>query len=332
MSSYYHMIDVSDKVSTKRIAIARGKIIVGEAVFNLIRNNQMIKGDPLRLAEVAAIMGAKNTSALIPLCHPLGLDKVEFMTELVAEEFAVQVYCIAITSAKTGVEMEALSGVSAGLLTIYDLSKISEPSLTIGEIQLMVKIGGKSGVWFNPQISSFPDWINDYIQKQPQIEGVKFATITLSDRASNGIYEDKSGKLLQQLLINAQGVSIGYELIADEKELLTSKINQLLQQDKHLRPQLIITSGGTGVGQRDIAPETILALGGREINGVGELLRLYGSKFTPYSWSSRSLASSIDGCIIIALPGSSNAVREGVECLLPILGHLVKMVAGGNHD
>ena len=100
MKSYYHMIDVSDKLATKRIAIARGKIYVGEMVFNLIRNQQMLKGDPLRLAEVAAIMGAKNTSNLIPLCHPLGLDKVEFISELVPAEFAVQVYCIAITVPK----------------------------------------------------------------------------------------------------------------------------------------------------------------------------------------------------------------------------------------
>ncbi len=332
MSSYYHMIDVSDKVSTKRIAIARGKITVGETVFNLIKNNQMIKGDPLRLAEVAAIMGAKNTSSLIPLCHPLSLDKVEFITELVAEDFSILVYCIAITSAKTGVEMEALTGVSAGLLTIYDLSKISEPSLTVGDIQLLLKIGGKSGVWFNPQALAIPKWVADYIPYQPQINNIKFATITLSDRASSGIYEDKSGQLLQDLLIKAKGVSVGYKLIADEADLLVSSISNYLQSENNNKPELIITCGGTGVGIRDIVPETLLSLGGREINGIGELLRIYGSKFTSYSWGSRSLAISLQNCIIIALPGSSKAVLESVECLLPILGHLVKMVAGGNHD
>lgn len=332
MKSYYHMIDVSDKLATKRIAIARGKIYVGETVFNLIRDQQMLKGDPLRLAEVAAIMGAKNTSNLIPLCHPLGLDKVEFISELVPSEFAVQVYCIAITSAKTGVEMEALSGVSAGLLTIYDLSKISEPSLTISDIQLLVKIGGKSGVWFNPQVSNYPDWIAKYLPPAPQLTGLKFATITLSDRASQGVYPDKSGSLLQELLLTAGASNLAYELVADEATLLKAKLSELLGLKGDKRPQLIITSGGTGIASRDIAPETILSLGGREIPGIGELLRLYGSKFTQFSWGSRSLAVVVERCLVIALPGSSNAVREGVECLLPLLMHLVKMAEGANHD
>ena len=328
--SYYHMIDVSDKLATKRTAIATGKIYVGEIVFNLIKNNQMIKGDPLRLAEVAAIMGAKHTSNMIPLCHPLSLDKVEFISELLPEEFAVQVYCIAITSAKTGVEMEALAGVNAGLLTIYDLSKISEPSLRISDVQLLVKIGGKSGVWFNPQVVLFPDWITDYLPQQPDLAGIKFATITLSDRASKGIYEDKSGKILQNLLTEAGATSVGYSVLADEESLLLDKINELFNQSD--RPQLIITSGGTGIGVRDIVPETLAKLGGREITGLGELLRAYGSKFTQFSWGSRSVAIVLDKTIIIALPGSSNAAREGIECLSPLFTHLVKMAQGGNHD
>lgn len=326
--TYYHMIDVSDKLATKRIAIASGKIYVGEKVFKLIRDNQMIKGDPLRLAEVAAIMGAKQTSNLIPLCHPLGLDKVEFISELIEAENAVQVYCIAITSAKTGVEMEALAGVNAGLLTIYDLSKISEPALIISDIKLLLKIGGKSGVWLNPLVTNFPEWTNDYLPKAVELTNIKFTTITLSDRASAGIYEDKSGKLLQDLFIQAGAKSTSYEIIADESELLLEKITNIL----HEQPEVIITCGGTGIGVRDIVPETLAKLGGREIPGIGELLRIYGSKFTPFSWGSRSVAYVVNKVLIISLPGSSKAVKEGFDCLLPILGHLIKMAKGGNHD
>lgn len=327
--SYYKMIDVSDKLTSKRIAIASGKIIVGEVVFNLIKNNQMIKGDPIRLAEIASIMGAKQTSNLIPLCHPLGLDKVEFISELVENENAVRVYCIAITSAKTGVEMEALTGVTSGLLTIYDLSKISEPSLTISDVQLMVKIGGKSGIWFNPQINKFPEWINEYIPESLNLSNIKSATITLSDRASQGEYEDKSGKLLQNLLIQKGANNISHSIISDDKQILCSKINEII--DGH-SPNLIITTGGTGVGNRDITPEAINSLGGREIPGVGELLRLYGSKFTKLSWGSRSLGAVLNNTLIVALPGSPNAVQESMECLIEILPHLVKMSNGGTHD
>ena len=327
--SYYKMIDVSDKLSSKRIAIAAGKIYVGEQVFNLIRNNQMIKGDPLRLAEIAAIMGAKQTSNLIPLCHPLGLDKVEFISELVESDFSIQVYCIAITSAKTGVEMEALAGVTTGLLTIYDLSKISEPSLTISDIRLLVKIGGKSGIWFNPVLSDFPEWIDKYLPTPTDLSAINFATITLSDRAAAGIYPDKSGKMLQQLLSESGANSLGYYLLSDDAQSLKNTIDEFLANPNL---NLILTTGGTGISERDIVPETIYALGGREIPGIGELLRIYGSKFTAFSWGSRSLGYVINNKLIIALPGSSNGIREGIECLSLILPHLVKMAQGGNHD
>ncbi|HRG63971.1 MAG TPA: bifunctional molybdenum cofactor biosynthesis protein MoaC/MoaB [Burkholderiales bacterium] len=329
MNSYYHMIDVSDKISTKRIAIACGKIIVGAEVLQLIKNGQMIKGDPLRLAEVAAIMGAKNTSALIPLCHPLSLDKVEFITELLEVENAVQVYCVAITSAKTGVEMEALAGVSAGLLTIYDLSKISEPILTISDIKLIVKIGGKSGVWFNPQVNTYPKWLYEYIPVVIDLAQLNCATITLSDRASRGEYKDKSGQLLQEILHKHNVNLIAHEILADEAELLKTAIINL---QANASVNLIITTGGTGLTERDIVPETLAELGGRVITGIGEVLRIHGSNYTPFSWGSRSVAYVVNKTIIIALPGSSNAVRESMECLLPILNHLVKMAAGGNHD
>jgi len=323
------MIDVSDKLTSKRIAIASGTIYVGEQVFNLIKTNQMIKGDPVRLAEIAAIMGAKQTSNLIPLCHPLGLDKVEFISELIPADFAVKVYCIAITSAKTGVEMEALTGAMTGLLTIYDLSKISEPSLSIGNVQLLVKIGGKSGIWVNPQIKELPDWVNKYIPTDIDLSSVTYATVTLSDRAFSGIYQDKSGELLQQLLEKLGAKSLGHTVLADDKEPLSDRLVEIINQQC---PDLIITSGGTGITARDITPETILALGGREIPGIGELLRIYGSKFTNFSWGSRSLGVIFNNTLIIALPGSTNAVREGIDCLAPILPHLVKMVKGGKHD
>lgn len=329
MNSYYHMIDVSDKITTKRIAIATGKIIVGQKVLQLIQNQQMIKGDPLRLAEVAAIMGAKNTSNLIPLCHPLGLDKVEFITEILPIENAIQVYCIAITSAKTGVEMEALSGVNAGLLTIYDLSKISEPSLTISDIKLLVKIGGKSGIWKNPQVEHYPSWINKYIPATTSLSNINYATITLSDRASQGVYPDKSGVLLNEILTQQNANLVSYKILPDEKTTLAQHLRQLVTESDL---QLIITTGGTGISERDIVPETLAQLGGRKIDGIGELLRLHGSKYTPFSWGSRSVAYVIDKVVIISLPGSSNAVRESMECLVPLLNHLVKMAHGGKHD
>ena len=146
----FNMIDVSSKKETFRRALASGKIYVGKEVFELIKNKQMPKGDPVTLAEVAAVLGVKKTSELIPLCHPLPIDHTATKIILIEEDYSLEVYCVVSAVAKTGVEMEAIMGVNAALTTIYDLSKIVNPHLEIDNVKLLIKEGGKSGVWTNP--------------------------------------------------------------------------------------------------------------------------------------------------------------------------------------
>ena len=146
----FNMIDVSDKEITLRRALATGSIIVGKEVFSLIKNREMPKGDPITLAEVAAVLGVKRTSDLIPLCHPLQIDHTSTKIVLDENNFALDVYCLVSANAKTGVEMEAIMGVNAALITIYDLSKIVNPHLKIDNVKLLIKEGGKSGLWTNP--------------------------------------------------------------------------------------------------------------------------------------------------------------------------------------
>jgi cyclic pyranopterin phosphate synthase len=147
----FNMIDVSSKKETFRRALASGKIYVGKEVFDLIKNKQMPKGDPVTLAEVAAVLGVKKTSELIPLCHPLPIDHTATKIILIEEDYSLEVYCVVSAVAKTGVEMEAIMGVNAALTTIYDLSKIVNPHLKIDNVKLLIKEGGKSGVWTNPE-------------------------------------------------------------------------------------------------------------------------------------------------------------------------------------
>ena len=146
----FNMIDVSSKKETFRRALASGKIYVGKEVFELIKNKQMPKGDPVTLAEVAAVLGVKKTSELIPLCHPLPIDHTATKIILIDEDYSLEVYCVVSAVAKTGVEMEAIMGVNAALITIYDLSKIVNPHLKIDNVKLLIKEGGKSGFWTNP--------------------------------------------------------------------------------------------------------------------------------------------------------------------------------------
>ena len=149
-TSGYKMIDVSSKEITQRKALAVGEIILSSEVITLIKNKKMPKGDPLSIAEVSGINGVKKTSELIPLCHPLSLDHISIHTEIDETRNTITVYCLVSANSKTGVEMEALSGVNSALLAIYDLSKIVEPNLKITNTKLLIKSGGKKGLWTNP--------------------------------------------------------------------------------------------------------------------------------------------------------------------------------------
>ncbi len=143
------MVDVGDKLPTVREATARGRITVSPTVFSAIATGTAKKGDVLAVARVAGIMGVKRTSELIPMCHPLMITKATVDFHLVEEHSYVEAICTVKTEGKTGVEMEALQGVTTALLTIYDMCKAMDKSMELGSIYLEQKTGGKSGVWRN---------------------------------------------------------------------------------------------------------------------------------------------------------------------------------------
>ncbi|MHB8073030.1 cyclic pyranopterin monophosphate synthase MoaC [Desulfosporosinus fructosivorans] len=138
------MVDVSDKAETARMAIARGKITVKPETFERIRSGLIAKGDVLAVAQVAGIMAAKQTSQIIPMCHPLMITGAKLSFNLV-EPDEVNIEAIVKVNGKTGIEMEALTAVSVAALTIYDMCKAMDKTMTIGDIYLVEKSGGKSG-------------------------------------------------------------------------------------------------------------------------------------------------------------------------------------------
>ena len=142
-----HMVDVADKPDTRRVARASGVITMLASTLALIETGKAGKGDVLGIARIAAIQGAKRTSELIPLCHPLPLTRVAVEFEIDRSRAAVILSATAETIGKTGVEMEALTAVSVGLLTIYDMCKAVDRGMQIGPVGLMEKSGGKSGMW-----------------------------------------------------------------------------------------------------------------------------------------------------------------------------------------
>lgn len=141
------MVDVGDKTETRRIARAAGEIRMQPATLQLILAGDAKKGDVLGVARIAAIQGAKRTSELIPLCHPLALTKVSAEFNVDRANASIECVVTAQTLGRTGVEMEALTAVSVGLLTIYDMCKAADRGMQIGAIRLLEKQGGKSGNW-----------------------------------------------------------------------------------------------------------------------------------------------------------------------------------------
>ena len=143
------MVDVGDKPVTAREAIARGSIHMSAEALRLVRSGSVKKGDPLQTARLAGILGAKQTSALIPLCHPLALTNVQ--VELTPTRRGYDIEARVRTNGQTGVEMEALTAVAVAALTVYDMVKAVDKAMVIGEIRLIHKSGGRSGTYTRPE-------------------------------------------------------------------------------------------------------------------------------------------------------------------------------------
>ncbi|MFT8350267.1 cyclic pyranopterin monophosphate synthase MoaC [Clostridium saccharoperbutylacetonicum] len=143
------MVDVSEKNATERTAIAKGKIYVNSEVMDEVLNQTVKKGDVLGVARVAGIMGVKRTSDLIPMCHPLMISKCSVDFDINKEKNYIEAICTVKVEGKTGVEMEALTGVNITLLTIYDMCKAIDKTMEISDIHLLKKTGGKSGDFLN---------------------------------------------------------------------------------------------------------------------------------------------------------------------------------------
>jgi molybdenum cofactor biosynthesis protein MoaC len=311
----FRMVNVGRKRPTHRMAIACGTLHLKPSAYEAVKTGTLAKGDALALAEAAGILGAKNTPALIPLCHTLPLDQVSVTYGLNDAKHTVTVYVQAHAFAKTGVEMEALCGVQASLLAIWDLAKACEPALLISDVKLLVKTGGKSGVWTNPD--GIPDWLTQHLPAPPSLAGMKAGVLVMSDRAAQGVYEDKSGLLLCELLTEAGGEVADYRVIPDNPSTIAATLRQFCSEHEL---DFVLASGGTGPGPRDVTPDVLRNTCERMFEGLGEFMRRESQHFTDTAWLSRMTAGMLGRTLVLAMPGSPKAVRECWEIISPFLG------------
>jgi cyclic pyranopterin monophosphate synthase len=300
------MIDVSDKPDSLRIAVAQALLSFDINIMSTIKDGNSPKGNIFEIAKVAGTLGAKKTSDLIPYCHPIPIDdvKVEVMIETGLVRIIVKVKSIW----KTGVEMEALTGATIAALSVYDILKPLDISLSIDNIKLLEKHGG----------------IGDFREKYTN--KLEATVITISDSRKKD--QDESGKLIINALTRNGFSIVAYKVIPDDIKIIEK---ELIYYSDKLKVNIIITTGGTGVGPHDVTPEATKGILEKEVLGISENLRDYGQSRTPLSMLSRGVSGIRGNTLIVNMPGSTNAVSQSINALFPGVMHIFSMIAGQGH-
>jgi len=302
------MFDVGAKPDSHRTAQAKAVLNIDAKTAVLIRQGKSPKGDIMEAAKIAATSGAKKTSDLIPYCHPIPIDHIKVQVSVKSHAIEVDVEVKSIW--KTGVEMEALSGACIGALTIYDMLKPIDDTLFISSVKLVEKSGGMSDFAINLG------------------NKIRAGVIVVSDSAAAGKRADKSGKLIVKTLKN-RGIDVVKSQVVPDDSSVIEELLIKYSDDLHLN--LILTTGGTGLGPRDVTPEATRNILEREITGIAEGSRSYGQRRTPLSMLSRGVAGVRGKSLIINIPGSLSAVSESLEFLFPGLEHAFKIMEGHGH-
>lgn len=301
------MIDISAKIESLRSAVAATEVRAKSETIERAWRGETPKGDVLNVAKAAGVLAAKKTPELIPYCHPLALDSVSVSFERGAERIGIRVEVKTI--GRTGVEMEALTAAAVAALTVYDMMKGIDKDVTIGETRLLEKRGGKS----------------DYAETFPV--PLRAAVLVTSDSVSAGKKSDKSGKMICEEMKRFPVEVLSYEVIPDDRDKIREKLLEYVER----KLDLVISTGGTGLGPRDVTAEVVREMAEREIPGIGEAMRVYGQRRTPYAMLSRGVAALRGKTLLLTLPGSSNGVKESIAALFPNVLHAFNMMRGGGH-
>jgi cyclic pyranopterin phosphate synthase len=302
------MRDVSQKIKTLRTAIATARLYLSPNTIALIHQSKIPKGNPLEVAKVAAVQAAKHTSDIIPYCHPLPIDYVG--VEYSFGEKWIDVTTTVKAIYKTGVEMEALTAASVAALTMYDMMKMLDEKMSIGEVRLVKKTGGKS----------------DF--SAPEGRAFHAAVLVISDSVADGKATDLSGVMLTERLRNDGVEVVDFAVIPDDKARI---VDALKRYADVMKLDFVLTIGGTGFGPRDVTPEAMEEVIERDAVGIAEAVRAYGQERLPYAMLSRASAGLRGKTLIITLPGSPGAVADGFDALFPAVLHAFAMIEGKGH-
>jgi cyclic pyranopterin phosphate synthase len=311
------MVDVGAKPVTARRAVAGATVRMRPDVLARLAAAGGPKGDAFGVARLAGIAGAKRTSDLVPLCHPLPLDRVDVDLVPDAEAGTVRIRAEARATTRTGVEMEALTAASVAALTLYDMAKALQRDIVIERVELLEKSGGRSGAWRRSAAAEAP----------PSAEH-EALVITCSNRSAAGERQDASGPALVAMLRDA-GWDVEREaLVVPDDE---AEISSALARAADAGYRLVLTTGGTGLAPTDVTPAATRGVTDREAPGLAELMRSAGLASTPMAALSNGVVGARGATLIANLPGSPRGATESLAALLPVLRHAVEQLAGSDH-
>ncbi|GMQ30592.1 bifunctional molybdenum cofactor biosynthesis protein MoaC/MoaB [Algoriphagus confluentis] len=303
------MVNITPKSTTLRKAIAQAIVKVSHSeTIQAIQEKTVPKGDVLECARVAGLFAAKRTADMIPDCHPLPIEYTSVSYEV--KEMEVKILVEIHTIYKTGVEVEAMHSASVVALTMYDMLKPIDKGVSIEQIKLVEKTGGKS----------------DRIGKPGRV--IQAAVVVCSDTISAGKGKDEAGEVIRQKLTDLGVQVIEKEIIPDDFDLIQKQVRSY--HEKNL--DLVIFTGGTGLSPRDVTPDALEEILDRRIPGIEEAIRSYGQQRTPFAMLSRSLAGQLGDMMVLAVPGSTKGASETIDAVFPAFLHVFKVLEGQRHE
>ncbi len=303
------MVDITHKNTTLRTAIAQAIVNVSsEATIKAIVNNEVPKGNVIEMAKTAGLFAVKKTSDMIPDCHPLPVEYTQVSYEV--NDLEIRILMEVKTIYRTGVEVEAMHGVSVVALTMYDMLKPIDKGIEIGNIKLVSKKGGKS------------DYRGTYKS------AIQAAVFVCSDAIQAGAKDDKAGKIIRAKLESHGVETVQFKVLPDEfDQIQAAALGEVAKGT-----DLILFTGGTGLSKRDVTPEAIKPILDREIPGIVEAARSYGQERIPYAMFSRSIAGTKDESLILTLPGSTGGATETMDALFPSILHSFRIFKGARQN
>lgn len=301
------MEDVSSKFSTLRRAKARSVLDLNQTALKAIREDSIPEGDPLVIAETAALSAAKRTPILMPHSHNARLENIRIDFSIGKTRITIEAELEA--SEKADLKMHALNTASVAAMNLYQLLEPWTENPVIEESHIVSESGG---------YSQFKDtnW------KPGELSA---AVLVASDRVSTGEREDRSGHLLRTRLEEKKFVVSNREVVPDERV----EIREVLESWVEDGIDLIATTGGTGPTPRDVTVEATRDVMDRSLPGLAEAMRSYGQRRLPYSMFSRGIAAQCSRSLIVNFPGSTGGVKDGINALFPGLHHFFDVRGDG---